>query len=104
MNRRDFLKHVHSIPVFATLAGRSAVEAQAPIKRIDGARLKLSCNLYSFNTLSNGEMTLDQALEFCAQAGFDVRYTRRLTIFLAIQECRERLPFQDQAEGLPFGA
>ena len=48
------------------------VEAQAPIKRIDGARLKLSCNLYSFNEpLSNGEMTLDQALEFCAQAGFD---------------------------------
>ncbi len=72
MNRREFLNRVRSISVIASLAGTSVGEAQSPFKRVDGSRLKLSCNLYSFNEpLSSGKMTLDQAFEFCAQAGFD---------------------------------
>lgn len=73
MNRRDFFKNACSVPVVAGIvAGIVDVEAQSPIKRAGGPRLKLSCNLYSFNDLlDNGAMTLEQVLEFCAQAGFD---------------------------------
>ena len=36
------------------------------------ARIRTSCNLYSFNgPLSRGEMTLDEVIEFCAGLGFD---------------------------------
>jgi sugar phosphate isomerase/epimerase len=36
------------------------------------SRIKLSCNLYSFNApLTSGEMTLEQVIEFCAGLGFD---------------------------------
>lgn len=36
------------------------------------ARIKLSCNLYSFNApLRGGEMTLEQVIDFCAELGFD---------------------------------
>jgi sugar phosphate isomerase/epimerase len=35
-------------------------------------RIKLSCNLYSFNApLTSGEMSLEQVLDFCAELGFD---------------------------------
>ena len=47
---------------------RSA-EAPAPARR---ARIKLSCNLYSFNgPLRSGEMSLEQVIDFCAELGFD---------------------------------
>jgi sugar phosphate isomerase/epimerase len=37
-----------------------------------GARIKTSCNLYSFNgPLTRGEMSLDEVIEFCAGLGFD---------------------------------
>lgn len=36
------------------------------------SRIKLSCNLYSFNAaLTNGEMSLEQVIDFCAGLGFD---------------------------------
>jgi sugar phosphate isomerase/epimerase len=36
------------------------------------AKIKLSCNLYSFNApLRSGEMTLEQAIDFCADLGFE---------------------------------
>jgi sugar phosphate isomerase/epimerase len=36
------------------------------------SRIKLSCNFYSFNEpLSAGDMTLEQAIDFCAEIGFD---------------------------------
>jgi sugar phosphate isomerase/epimerase len=36
------------------------------------ARIKISCNLYSFNTpLTSGEVTLEQAIDYCADLGFD---------------------------------
>jgi sugar phosphate isomerase/epimerase len=35
-------------------------------------KVKLSCNLYSFNApLRGGEMTLEQVIDFCAELGFD---------------------------------
>ena len=35
-------------------------------------KIKLSCNLYSFNEpLRSGAMTLEQAIDFCAELGFD---------------------------------
>jgi sugar phosphate isomerase/epimerase len=35
-------------------------------------KIKLSCNLYSFNgPLRSGEMTLEQAIDFCAELGFE---------------------------------
>jgi len=35
------------------------------------SRIKLSCNLYSFNAaLTSGEMSLEQAIDFCAGLGF----------------------------------
>ena len=45
---------------------------QERVQRVAGSRLKLSCNLYSFNKpLVSGVMTLEEVFEFCAQAGFD---------------------------------
>ena len=39
---------------------------------VPGSRIKLSCNLYSFNApLRSGAMTLEQAIDFCAELGFD---------------------------------
>ena len=73
MNRRRFFRNAGSVPaIAAVIAGMGDVVAQSPIKRVGGPRLKLSCNLFSFNELlSNGKMTLDQVLEFCARSGFD---------------------------------
>jgi len=35
------------------------------------SRIKLSCNLYSFNAaLTSGEMSLEQVIDFCAGLGF----------------------------------
>jgi sugar phosphate isomerase/epimerase len=43
--------------------------AEAPAR---AARIKLSCNLYSFNApLRSGAMTLEQVIDFCAELGFD---------------------------------
>jgi sugar phosphate isomerase/epimerase len=46
-------------------AGATVAPARAP-------RIKLSCNLYSFNApLRGGEMTLEQVIDFCAELGFE---------------------------------
>jgi sugar phosphate isomerase/epimerase len=74
MNRRIFVQHaaglISAIP-FATqslaVAGNSG-----PIRRVQGTKWKLSCNLFSFNQpLTQGEMTLDEVLEYCAGLGFE---------------------------------
>lgn len=73
MNRRGFLKRVCPIPAAAAaVAIVGDLDAESPFRRVGGPFLKLSCNLYSFNeALSNGQMTLEQVLEFCARTGFD---------------------------------
>jgi sugar phosphate isomerase/epimerase len=73
MNRRTFCKSALCVASISSIpASRGTVVAQSPIKRIGGPKLKLSCNLYSFNeVLTRGQMTLDEVLEFCARTGFD---------------------------------
>jgi sugar phosphate isomerase/epimerase len=58
--------------------GAAAAFAQAPIKRVGGAKLKLSLNAYSFNKTLNDHlkgrkkgMTLFDLLDFCAGQDFD---------------------------------
>jgi sugar phosphate isomerase/epimerase len=39
---------------------------------VRSSKIKLSCNLYSFNApLRSGELTLEQAIDFCAELGFE---------------------------------
>jgi sugar phosphate isomerase/epimerase len=70
-NRRAFLASLAGLTATAPAMGRSA--ESAPIRRGPRvAKIKLSCNLYSFNEpLRSGQMTLDQVFEFCAELGFD---------------------------------
>ncbi len=65
--RRSFLASALALP----LASHAAVaQPTAAVPR--RARLKLSCNLYSFNApLTSGEMSLEQVVDFCAELGFD---------------------------------
>ncbi|HYK88082.1 MAG TPA: sugar phosphate isomerase/epimerase family protein [Acidobacteriota bacterium] len=74
MNRRNFLK---GAAVIAGAAGSGVTvasingSAQSKPQRIGGSFVKLSCNVFSFNTpLTEGVMTLDEVLEFCAELGF----------------------------------
>jgi sugar phosphate isomerase/epimerase len=63
--RRVFLQAAALLPA-APLAPVAAVE---PGRR---AKIRLSCNLYSFNApLRSGEMSLEQVVDFCAELGFD---------------------------------
>ena len=74
-SRRDFLKSAALLPLAAALPGASALAAVAPIKRVGGASLKVSCNAYSFakqlGTGGKGTLSLIAFTEFCANEGFD---------------------------------
>ena len=62
--RRAFLSALVASPAIAT-----AAEGAGPARR---SKIKLSCNLYSFDALLHGgEMTLEQVIDFCAELGFD---------------------------------
>lgn len=68
--RRQFIKSVAALPLLVSLNNTSVggLAAAGPLAN----RLKLSCNLYSFNEpLMSGRMTLDEVLTFCAGVGFD---------------------------------
>jgi sugar phosphate isomerase/epimerase len=80
LHRRDFLKSASLVPLAAAaggaaLVGTTAGAAIAPVQRIGGAQLKVSCNAYSFakqlGTGGKGPMSLVAFAEFCAQANFD---------------------------------
>jgi len=68
--RRTFLRTVAALhlaaaagPAFELAPGRPGPKAP---------KIRLSCNLYSFNEpLSQETMTLEEALDFCAELGFD---------------------------------
>ncbi|MEJ7618536.1 MAG: hypothetical protein WKF30_16580 [Pyrinomonadaceae bacterium] len=70
--RRALLKSAVILPFAAPIvfAGQSSLlSGPNHSKR---ARVKISCNLYSFNeALRSGRMTLEEVLEFCAELGFD---------------------------------
>lgn len=75
INRRRFLKSSKLIP--ALVASGVALKSgpgfsQTKVKRTGGAKLKVSCNLYSFNRLlRSGQMTLEEVVEFCARLDFE---------------------------------
>lgn len=75
INRRDFVKYSTLIPILAATGVSvkgSNIYSQTKFERVDGPKLKISLNAYSFNkSLREGHMTLDNLLEFCAQLGFD---------------------------------
>jgi len=49
-----------------------ATPAAAPASASRTPKLKLSCNLYSFNApLRSGAMSLEQVIDYCADLGFD---------------------------------
>ena len=64
--RRALLQAAVLVPA-APLA-RAAAADPGPRR----AKIKLSCNLYSFNApLRSGAMSLDEVVDFCAELGFD---------------------------------
>lgn len=68
-NRRTFLASLTSLPIFAGALKPSISEAS---HRRVANRLKTSLNFFSFNEpLTKGTITLDEALDFCAETGFE---------------------------------
>jgi sugar phosphate isomerase/epimerase len=64
--RRRVLGTAAALALTPTLPAAASVVPGLP------ARLKTSCNLYSFNgPLTRGEMSLEQVIEYCAELGFD---------------------------------
>jgi sugar phosphate isomerase/epimerase len=69
-SRRAFVSGLGALALPA-MQTRPAL-AQAPPAATRQPKIKLSCNLYSFNEpLRSGAMTLEQAIDFCAELGFD---------------------------------
>jgi sugar phosphate isomerase/epimerase len=74
-DRRSFLKGAVAAPVLLS-AGLSSAFAHPIFRPVDDskrkAKIKLSCNFYSFNApLRSGEMSVEQAIDVCAELGFD---------------------------------
>jgi sugar phosphate isomerase/epimerase len=64
--RRAFLTSLAASPFVPAMAGRAVAAAPR------SAKIKLSCNLYSFDApLRSGQMSLEQVVDFCAGLGFD---------------------------------
>ena len=81
VNRREFLGRAAVAPAAAAAIGLGAATlaaAQTPIRRVAGAKLKLSLNAYSFSKALNDQikgrgkgMSLFDLLDYCAQQDFD---------------------------------
>jgi sugar phosphate isomerase/epimerase len=68
--RRSFLGSLVAAPLVAVRASTDSAAPPRPGPRTP--QIKLSCNVYSFNEpLTKGTMTLEEALDFCAELGFD---------------------------------
>jgi sugar phosphate isomerase/epimerase len=67
--RRSFLRRAGVLPFLGGLPLASSADgADAAL----GPRIRLSCNFYSFNEpFTKGTLTLFEALDFCAELGFD---------------------------------
>src|SRR5262249_5375502 len=78
LHRREFLTRAALLPVGAAVGLTGSAAAQAPIKRVGGAKLKTSLNAYSFNKALNDNLkgrgkgvTLFDLLDYCAEQNFD---------------------------------
>lgn len=75
IKRRNFLKTLLRSPALATTGIFLTAQPMLPQDKIEksaGSKLKISLNAYSFNELlTNGSMTLDDLLDFCAANDFD---------------------------------
>ena len=70
--RRKFLKKLFTVPAVtsAALVASQNAQARSPGFPASKPSLKLSLNAYSFNKqLTDGSMTIDEMLEFCAEQG-----------------------------------
>lgn len=74
ISRRKFLA-ASSVFSLAGISGSTAAVRSARSlagRNRQRSRIRLSCNLYSFNSLlQSGEMTLEEVLKFCADLNFD---------------------------------
>lgn len=71
LTRRQAIAALAALPASA-MTPAATQTATGVVKPGAPARIKTSCNLYSFNgPLTRGEMTLDQVIEFCADLGFE---------------------------------
>ena len=69
-SRRAFLGGLAAAPLLSAPTAASGAVPRRPGPR--APRIRLSCNFYSFNEpLRSGAMTLDAALDFCAELDFD---------------------------------
>jgi sugar phosphate isomerase/epimerase len=69
-SRRSFLGALVAAPLLATPAAASGAVPRRPGPK--APKIKLSCNIYSFNEpLTKEAMTLEEAFDFCAELGFD---------------------------------
>ncbi len=70
--RRVFLSALATSPLVPGVSPSMARASEGTPAPARPARIKLSCNLYSFNApLRSGEMTLEQVIDFCGDLGFD---------------------------------
>jgi len=70
--RRSFLAAAAALPLAPASAQARPQPGAPPATPAPAARLKLSCNLYSFNeSLRSGALSLERAIETCAELGFD---------------------------------
>ncbi len=72
LHRRNFLASIMGLPVVvsggSSFIAESAMKSSPPMK----TGLKTSLNAYSFNIpLTNGTMTIDDMLDFCADTGLE---------------------------------
>lgn len=68
-NRRNFLKTAATLPLLPVVQATPGIRKR---QKPTDAKIKLSCNLYSFNApLTSGEMTLEEVIRYCATLGFD---------------------------------
>jgi len=70
--RRKFLKALALVPLAATARSEPVAPETAENIRTPGSKLKLSLNVYSFNSLlRNNEIDLFDVLDFCIAQNFD---------------------------------
>ena len=68
VNRRAFLGAAAALPLPLALPAFASASVVPGLP----ARIKTSCNLYSFNaSLAKHSMSLEQVMDFCAALGFD---------------------------------